>query len=248
MTNKFKYFVANWKMFGNLATLKSFKNFKNSYLSLKAPKRNKIILCLPSTLIYPYKRNFKSKHILIGAQNCHVNEKYGPFTGSVSPYMLKDAGAEYVILGHSENRSEGENNKLIKKKIESALKQNLKVIFCIGENRRVKLRKKTFIFLKKQLRESISKKFNHNKIIIAYEPIWSIGTGKVPKILELQKIFKFIKKNFKTKYAPKVLYGGSVNDKNIKKFSSIPDIDGFLIGGASQSSKKFIAIINNYYK
>ena len=102
------------------------------------------------------------------------------------------------------------------------------------------------------MRSSIDKKYNLNKIIIAYEPIWSIGTGKIPKIQELKKIFIFIKnefkKNFKTKKFPVVLYGGSVNHNNIKVFSSISEIDGFLIGGASQSSKKFIDIIKNYYK
>ena len=98
----------------------------------------------------------------------------------------------------------------------------------------------------------MDKKINLNNIIIAYEPVWSIGTGKIPKIDSLRNIFRFIKnefkKNFKTKTSPPVLYGGSVNDKNITKFTSILEIDGFLIGGASRSSKKFIDIIKNYYK
>ena len=102
------------------------------------------------------------------------------------------------------------------------------------------------------MRDSIDKKYNINKIIIAYEPIWSIGTGKIPKVQELKNTFQFIKnefkKKFKTKTFPAVLYGGSVNDGNIGLFSSISEIDGFLIGGASKSSKKFIEIIKNYYK
>ena len=102
------------------------------------------------------------------------------------------------------------------------------------------------------MKSSLEKKFNMNKIIFAYEPVWSIGTNKIPKMDELKKTIEFIKrdfkKNFKTKKTPKVLYGGSVNDKNIRLFSSISQIDGFLIGGASQSSKKFIDIIINYYK
>ena len=111
---------------------------------------------------------------------------------------------------------------------------------------------KTLIVLKKQISESIDKKCDLSKIIIAYEPIWSIGTGKTPKIYELRKTFKFIKyqfkKIFKTRKIPVVLYGGSVNEKNIRNFSSVLEIDGFLIGGASQSSKKFIDIMKNYYK
>ena len=111
---------------------------------------------------------------------------------------------------------------------------------------------KTFFILRKQLRNSLERKFDINKIIFAYEPVWSIGTNKIPKINELENIIKFIKneckKIIKMKKIPKVLYGGSVNHKNIHLFSSISEIDGFLIGGASQSSKKFIDIIKNYYK
>ena len=126
------------------------------------------------------------------------------------------------------------------------------MIFCIGETFYEKKRNKTFFVLRKQIKSSLEKNFNMNKIIIAYEPVWSIGTNKIPKMNELKKTIKFIKNDFKkilkTKKYPKVLYGGSVNDKNIRLFSSISQIDGFLIGGASQSAKKFIDIIKNYYK
>ena len=161
-------------------------------------------------------------------------------------------GAKYIILGHSENRSEGENYKLIKKKIISATNQKLNVIFCIGENNNEKKKGKTFSILKKQIKKSLDKKLANSRIIIAYEPVWSIGTNKILKIDELRNTIKYIKKEFrkafKTNKFPKVLYGGSVNPKNIKLFNSIKEIDGFLIGGASQSSKKFIDIIKNYYK
>ena len=198
------------------------------------------------------KKKLVSKFISLGVQNCHYHEGYGPFTGSVNAAMLKKAGAEYIILGHSENRLEGESNKLIKKKIISSLNQKLNVVFCIGETLYEKRRNKTFSVLRKQIKSSLKKNFNINKIIIAYEPVWSIGTNQIPKINELKNIIKFIKNDFKnilkTKKYPKVLYGGSVNDKNIRLFSPISEIDGFLIGGASQSSKKFIDIIRNYYK
>ena len=155
-------------------------------------------------------------------------------------------------MGHSENRSQGETNQLIKKKIKSALNNKLNIIFCIGETFKEKKSGKTFSILRKQIRNSIEKKFNINKIVFAYEPVWSIGTNKIPKTNELKNITRFIrseiKKIFKSTKSPKVLYGGSVNDKNIGMFSSISDIDGFLIGGASQSSKKFIDIVKNYYR
>ena len=253
MTNKFKYFIANWKMYGDLSSFQIIKSV-NAYLKIEKYKKNpkKIIFCLPNTLIHPFAKKVKNRKIYVGAQDCHYLEKQGSFTGSVSPYMLKKVGAKYVIIGHSENRKINDNYKILKNKILAASNQNLKIIFCIGESKKEKLNNKTFHVLKKQIINSISKGTNLKNIIFAYEPIWSIGTGRVPKLDELKRNFKFIKKelkiNFKTKKAPVTLYGGSVNDKNIGMFSSLSDIDGFLVGGASQSSKKFIDIIRNYYK
>ena len=253
MTNKFKYFIGNWKMFGDFSSLKIISKIQSFFIKFKKNnKNNKIIFCVPNTLIHFFSQKLKSRIISIGAQNCHHHESYGPFTGAINASMLKSIGAEYVILGHSENRFEGETNKLIKKKIESALNKRLNVIFCIGETLKEKRKGKTFSVLRAQLKGSLSKKNNLSKVIIAYEPVWSIGTGKIPKIYELEKIFRFIKhefkKYFKTKSYPIILYGGSVNSNNISIFSMINEIDGFLIGGASQSSKKFIDIIKNYYK
>jgi triosephosphate isomerase len=253
MTNKLKYFVGNWKMFGDLGSLKiiyKIYDFCNKFV--KKHNNVKIIMCVPNTIIYSFLKKIKSNFFYIGAQNCHYYETSGPYTGSVNASMLKKLGTKYIILGHSENRQSGDTNFIIKKKIESALKQNFNVIFCIGETFKEKMSGKTFSTLRNQLKSSLNKKFKLANIIIAYEPVWSIGTGKVPTPEELKKIFKFIKiefkKNFKHKKDLHVLYGGSVNEVNIKKFSIIDDIDGFLIGGASQSSKKFIDIIKNYYK
>ncbi len=252
MTNKLKYFIGNWKMFGDIGSFKiiyKINQFSSKYRKLY---KIKIVLCVPNTLIYFFKKKLKSKHLSLGVQNCHYHQESGPFTGSISATMLKNAGAEYVILGHSENRSEGETNNLIRKKITSALNQKLNVIFCIGETYKEKNKGNTFSILRKQIKNSLKKNFSLNKIIFAYEPVWAIGTNKIPKIKELKNTIKFIKnefkKIFKTKKSAIVLYGGSVNPKNICLFSSISEIDGFLIGGASQSSKKFIDIIKNYYK
>tara|TARA_B100002051_G_scaffold264070_1_gene288455 strand:- start:1656 stop:2417 length:762 start_codon:yes stop_codon:yes gene_type:complete len=253
MTNKLKYFIGNWKMFGDLSSFQIIYKIHAFYKKFKFKgHKSKIVLCVPSTLIYFFNKKLKSKFIDIGGQNCHYEKDYGPYTGALSAGMLKHAGAKYVILGHSENRSTGDTNTIIKKKIGASLSKNLKVIFCIGETISEKNKGKKFSVLKKQINNSINKNFDLKKIIIAYEPVWAIGSSKIPKYKDLKKTFIFIKQHFKkrfrTKKTPIVLYGGSVNHKNITMFSSISEIDGFLIGGASQSSKKFIDIIKNYYK
>tara|TARA_Y100000590_G_C15493854_1_gene928904 strand:- start:246 stop:1007 length:762 start_codon:yes stop_codon:yes gene_type:complete len=253
MTNKLKYFIGNWKMFGDFNDFKIVSKINTfSHKHKKTLNKKKIILCVPNTLIHYFKKKLVKKSISLGVQNCHYHQSYGPFTGSVNASMLKKSGAEYIILGHSENRSEGETNKLIKQKIISALNQKLNIIFCIGETFYEKKHNKTFSVIKSQIKSSLGKKFDINKIIIAYEPVWSIGTNKIPKANELLKTIKFIKSYIKNilnkKKSPIILYGGSVNSKNIRLFSQISDIDGFLIGSASQSSKEFVDIVKNYYK
>ena len=177
-------------------------------------------------------------------KNCHEKEGYGPFTGSVNSSMLKNIGAKYIILGHSENRQEGESNKRINLKIKSALKSGLKVIFCIGETSKEKKRGITKLVLNEQIEIGLKGILNKSKIIIAYEPVWAIGTGIYPKVNNLFETIRFIKKKAKKN---KILYGGSVNSKNINELKLINNIDGFLIGGASQDSKKFIDIIKKTY-
>ena len=244
MTNKYMYFIANWKMYGGLNSLNSLHKVINFLRKLKKNNFIKIIYCPPSTLIRPMSKKLKNSPINVGAQNCHENENHGPFTGSVNAKMLKNVGAKFVIIGHSENRQRGENNNLLNIKIKSALKAGLKVIFCIGETSVEKRKKITKQILHKQIKLGLNKIKNKNKIIIAYEPVWSIGTGMIPKPEDLFDTINFIKKKLKNF---KVLYGGSVNPKNINELKLIENIDGFLIGGASQDSKKFIDIIKKTY-
>ena len=160
--------------------------------------------------------------------------------------MLKDVGANYVIIGHSECRTIGENNRLINLKIKSAIKSKLKVILCIGETLSEKKKNLTRSVLSNQIKFGLDSIKNKSNIFIAYEPIWAIGTGIIPKSKDLFKIIEFIKNKFTGKL-PKVLYGGSVNSQNINNLKKINNIDGFLIGGASQNSNKFIDIVKKTY-
>ncbi len=245
MTNKYMYFIANWKMFGGLNSLKSLDKVIK-FSKSKEINKGRLIYCPPYTLISSFFKKFRNCQIDIGGQNCHENEDYGPYTGFVNSRMLKNIGANYVIIGHSENRKKGENNKLINLKIKSALKAKLKVIFCIGETLIEKRNKKTNSIISKQIKAGLKNIKKKSNIFIAYEPVWAIGTGIVPKSDDLLKTIKFIKSKFKGKL-PKVLYGGSVDPKNINNLKKINNIDGFLIGGASQSSKKFIDIVKKTY-
>ena len=238
------YFVANWKMFGDFKSLKLVNKVISFSKKFKSSKF-KIIYLPPTTLICPMAQMVKNTKIEVGAQNCHHQDNYGAETGSVNAKMVRGVGAKYVILGHSENRENGESDKLINQKIKAALKNKLKVIFCIGEKIKDKRNKKTKSVLSKQIKLGLKGIKLNNNIIIAYEPVWAIGSGMIPKSNDLLNAIDFIKSRFKQNL--KILYGGSVNDKNINELKTIHNIDGFLVGGASQNSKKFIDIIKKTY-
>jgi len=245
MTNNKMYFIANWKMFGK----KSSINTLNTVIKLSNNsnyKKANIIYCPPYTMLKQFVKKTKNSNILIGAQNCHSDDNYGSYTGSINAKMIKDTGSKFVIIGHSENRQTGDTNYSINLKIKSAIKQKLNVIFCVGETLKQKRNKKTNIILKNQITNGLKNIKNIDKIIFAYEPVWSIGTGIIPKTKDLDNQINMIKNLISKKYKMKrlrVLYGGSVNPKNIESLNKIPSINGFLIGGASQEPKKFIDII-----
>ena len=244
MTNNM-FFIANWKMFGDFRSINSIKKV------IKLSKNNKykkaqIVYCPPYTLLDKFLKITKNSKIKIGAQNCHHSEKPGPFTGSINADLIKSIGTKYVIIGHSENRVLGDTNHIINLKIKSAIKKKLKIIFCIGETLKEKRNNKTNSILNSQIINGLKNIKKNNNIIFAYEPVWSIGTGIVPKSKNLEDQVAAIKKMIMKVWKinkPKIIYGGSVNSKNITELKKISLITGFLIGGASQNANNFIDII-----
>jgi len=192
--------------------------------------------------------------IHIAAQNCHA-EKRGAFTGEISTEMIDSIGAEYVIIGHSERREYfQETNDLLAKKVDAVLKQGLIPIFCCGESLEIREKNKHKKYVKKQLQEGLfhlkAKKFS--KVVIAYEPIWAIGTGVTASPEQAQEMHKFIRKQVADQYSKKVadktsiLYGGSVKPANAKELFGQADVDGGLVGGASLKANDFIEIISAF--
>ena len=253
MATTTRYFIGNWKMFGIPSSYKILNRI-NSYFDKdrKNNKKYKIIIAIPFVLLQDFYKKFRKKNIIISAQNCYHKDGFGAHTGNVSSLMIKKIGVNFIILGHSETRASGETEKIIKDKLNACVDKNFNIIYCIGENKIQKKKKQTIKVLKKQISNVIKKRSDFKKIIIAYEPIWSIGSGIVPKTDDLKKniilLKKFIRLKYRLKNSPRIIYGGSVDKKNIDNFKSIKDLDGFLVGGASKSSKNFIDIIKNFYK
>ena len=251
MSSKSTLFVANWKMNGTPSDLKEI-NKVAVFLKKKFRKFPKtVVYCPPMPLLTYFSKKNLTSLIKFGAQNVsNTKVDFGAMTGSLSPKVLKQCGAEYVIIGHSERRFYGESFSEIKKKLNTSVDSNLKIIFCIGESFQQKKNNKSLSILKMQIIKSLSRNINFSNVIFAYEPIWSIGTGVVADQKYLNKIFtflnSFLKKNYKIRN-PKILYGGSVNHANIKDLRLINHCSGYLVGGASLKANNFIEIISNYY-
>jgi len=189
--------------------------------------------------------------IAVGAQNAHQNES-GAYTGEISAKMVKSTGAEYVILGHSERRQYfGEDNQLLAKKTDTALANGLKPIFCIGETLEEREAEQHFDIIKTQLQEGVFHLSTEQfaQVVLAYEPVWAIGTGKTASAEQAQEIHAFIREEIANNYNQEVadnatiLYGGSCNPKNAAELFAQADIDGGLIGGASLKSRDFLDIV-----
>lgn len=220
---------------------KNYENFKNVNLIIAPP--------------FVYLDKAKNLNFSLAAQNCfYLNE--GPYTGEISPLMLKNLGVQYVIVGHSERRQMGETDEIINKKIQSILNNELTPILCIGETKEEKLKGKKEEVLKNQLEKDLKLENNlspvNKSIFIAYEPVWAIGTGDFCDPEEANLTHQFIKEFIHYQFFNfdvKILYGGSVDSKNIKNFLNQLNIDGALVGGASikkEEIAKILEIANSY--
>jgi triosephosphate isomerase (TIM) len=249
-----KIVAGNWKMNMNLDEGLKLAGSIDKYFKEKPSEKALVILCPPFIHLSGVNEILKHGKVALGAQNCAA-EASGAYTGEVSAYMIKSTGAEYVIIGHSERRSYyHEDDKLLNKKTLLALNSGLKVIFCCGEVLSEREEEKHFIIVRRQLEEGLFSLAGEqmDSVVIAYEPVWAIGTGRTATPDQAQEMHKFIRDLVKEKYgndcAKKlpILYGGSCKPSNAAEIFSKPDVDGGLIGGAALKKDDFVAIIEAF--
>ena len=237
-------FIANWKMNGSLPMLFSWLRELNK--TLDESSQNKCILCPPVCFLSEASNIIKRDKLSIslGAQNIDSNIT-SSLTGGIDGAMLKELGAEYVLIGHSERRMIlNEGNQLLLEKLKSASKEGLRIIFCIGESLKDKERGKTIEVLKEQI--GILNDADLNEFMVAYEPVWAIGSGEIPKVEDIEDIHKQVINevgSFKKEGFLGVLYGGSVDSFNSRQILSLKGLKGLLIGGASLECKEFCNIV-----
>ncbi|ATA26457.1 triose-phosphate isomerase [Brenneria goodwinii] len=248
MTQSIRPLIAgNWKMNGLKSSLEELQNIVEAF-----PEVDNIesLICLPATLISLASEITRDTPIQIGAQDCAI-EKFGAHTGDISAEMLKDAGASYVIVGHSERRIDhGEANSLIHAKAKAAWRGGLIPIICIGETLAESKKGSTFEVLANQIEQSLPSEASPLNTVIAYEPIWAIGTGTIPKEQDVAIIHSYIRSCLSEKLGTKanqlrIIYGGSVTPLNVVKFLNTTNVNGGLVGRAAMKSEDYLALLNN---
>jgi triosephosphate isomerase len=246
-----KIVAGNWKMNMDLSEGLKFAGAIEKHFRENPSDKAQVIICTPFIHLAGVAEILKHGKLALGAQNC-ASEASGAFTGEVSAYMIRSTGAEYVIIGHSERRSYyHEDDKLLSKKTLLALNSGLKVIFCCGEVQNEREEGKHFLIVKRQLEEGLFSLTEEqmDKIVIAYEPVWAIGTGLTATPDQAQEMHKYIRELVRDKYSNDcakkipVLYGGSCKPSNAAEIFSKADVDGGLIGGASLKKEDFAAIV-----
>jgi triosephosphate isomerase len=251
MTTKMRPLLAgNWKMNGTRDSLTQIKAIAEG---VKSPLSEKVetLLCPPATLLYVATALCDDSPLAIGAQDCHQNV-CGAHTGDVSAEMIADCFGTYVIVGHSERRRDhGETDDLVRAKAEAVHAAGLVAIICVGETDEERKTGQTLDVLKRQIAASVPDGGTAETTVIAYEPVWAIGTGNVPTSMDIEAAHAFMRDDLVARFGAdgkrtRILYGGSANPKNARDLIGIPNIDGLLVGGASLKAADFLAIYGAY--
>ncbi len=242
--------AGNWKMHGLLEDRKEIESLAEKLQQEGKPDCD-IVLCLPFTLLFPVIKYVADTPITLGAQDCHWDE-LGAHTGDISAAMIREAGCDYVIIGHSERRSghgaHGERSQAISQKAKSALAHGMMPIICIGESLDEREAGKAKTQVLDQLKKSLPRKVPVDKVLIAYEPIWAIGTGVTATPAEIGEMHDIIRQALVENLGPpgekvRILYGGSVKPGNAREILGINNVNGALVGGASLKAEDFYGII-----
>ncbi|MGE4327648.1 MAG: triose-phosphate isomerase [Pseudodonghicola sp.] len=240
-----KLAAGNWKMNGTGAALSELA----ALAALEPAPKSEILICPPSPLIHRAAQAVAGSAIRIGGQDCHAAHA-GAHTGDVSAEMLLDAGARYVILGHSERRTDyGETDAVVRDKTEAAIDAGLTAIVCVGETLDQREGGATLDIIAGQLAGSVPANVTAETLVIAYEPVWAIGTGHVPSLGQIGEVHDFMREKLEARFGPEIgdairlLYGGSVKGSNAAEIFAVSNVDGALVGGASLKAADFAAII-----
>ncbi len=240
--------AGNWKMNGTRASLTELGEMGKAYSPALRANAD-MLICPPATLLFPAAAVTIGTGIGIGAQDCHAGAP-GAHTGDLSASMLFDAGASAVIVGHSERRADhGETDAEVKAKAEAVIGQGMLVIICVGETLLQREAGKALSVVQKQVKGSVPEGASADQIVIAYEPVWAIGTGLTPTLADIAEIHADIRKTLarllgkETATNTRILYGGSVKPSNAKEILGLADVNGALVGGASLKAADFMAIV-----
>ncbi len=242
--------AGNWKMNGLRAGLAELTAIGQGYdAALKA--KADLLICPPATLLREAALTALGSGVFVGAQDCHAAVS-GAYTGDLSAEMIADAGATFVIVGHSERRQyHRETDQVVAEKARAAIRAGLTAIICVGETKDERESGKTLTVIGRQIDRSVPEDADLAKIVIAYEPVWAIGTGLTPTTADVAEVHAFIRKRLvrrlgKGAVSVRILYGGSVKPGNAKELMSVADVNGALVGGASLKAADFLAIAAAY--
>jgi len=240
--------AGNWKMNGLRASLSEIRALGRAFAD--AAPSGDVVICPPATLVAEAVRAAEGTRIAIGGQNCHAKPS-GAFTGELAAEMLRDAGATYVILGHSERRQyNGETDAIVAEKVLAAKRADLTAILCVGESERERDAGKAVSVVTRQLAASIPDGVSPSDLVVAYEPVWAIGAGRTPTLPQIEEIHRAARAALVKRFgagaaAIRILYGGSVKPDNAAEILAAAEVNGALVGGASLKAGDFLAIIRN---